>query len=187
MVTALDKADTTSLRRTLRVHLGTYGQRRITITAIYSDNEKGITAMAQDFAGAGITLHQSGPGMHVHVIERAIRHIKELACGTLSGLPYNCRMFLFRLLVVFVTTRSNRFPDSTRNDGLSPFQFLYNRTANAKIDAQLEFGCHYQYTARDPDNTMIPRTYEAIGTGTTCTLAKSFPRITSQKSLCPPK
>ena len=103
MVTALDKADTTSLCRTLRIHLGTYGQQRITITAIYSNNEKGITAMAQDYAGAGITLYQSGPGMHVHVIECAI-----LARRTLSGLPYNCPMFLFRLLVVFVPTCSTR-------------------------------------------------------------------------------
>ena len=46
MITALDKTDTTSLRRALRVHLGTYGQRRTTITSLYSDNERGITAMA---------------------------------------------------------------------------------------------------------------------------------------------
>lgn len=163
MVTALDKADTSSLRRVLRTHLGTYGQRHIRITAIYSDNERGITAMALDFAGAGITLHQCGPGMHVQIIERCIRYIKELARGLLAGLPYNCPIFLFRLLVVFVTTRSNMFPDSTRTDGLSPFQLLYNRTPNAKFDANLEFGCHYQYTARDPDNTMTPRTYGAIG------------------------
>ena len=52
MVTALDKADTISLRRVLRVHLGTYGQRRIAIATLYSDNERGITAMASDFAGA---------------------------------------------------------------------------------------------------------------------------------------
>ena len=57
MVTALDKTDINSLRRALRVHLGTYSQRRITISSLYSDNERGITAMASDFAGAGITLH----------------------------------------------------------------------------------------------------------------------------------
>ena len=34
MITALDKTDPTSLRRALRVHLGTYGQRRITITSV---------------------------------------------------------------------------------------------------------------------------------------------------------
>ena len=94
-------------------------------TSLYSDNERGITAIASDFDGAGITLHQSGPGMHVHVIERAIRHVKELARGTRSGLPYNCPIFLFRLLVVFVTTISNFFPESTRTDGLAPFQLLY--------------------------------------------------------------
>ena len=98
MVTALDKADTISLRRVLWVHLVTYGQRRITNTTLYSNNDRGITAMASDFAGAGITLHQSGPGIHVHVIERTIRHIKELARGTLSGLPYNCRRWCLNTL-----------------------------------------------------------------------------------------
>jgi hypothetical protein len=56
----IERSDTTTLRRTLRTHLGTYGQRRISIRHIYSDNEKGILCMSQDFAGAGITLHLAG-------------------------------------------------------------------------------------------------------------------------------
>jgi hypothetical protein len=62
---------------TLRRHLGTYGQRRIIVRHIYNDNEKGILCMTQDFAGAGIALHLAGPGMHVHIIERTIRFVKE--------------------------------------------------------------------------------------------------------------
>ena len=157
MVTALDKTDTTSLRRALRVHLGTYGQRRIAKTSLYSDNERGITAMASDFAGAGITPHQSGPGMHVHVIERAIRHIKELARGTRTiqlpniSFPTTSRLRVYKIQLL---PRVH-----------SPFQLLYNRTPNAKIDAQLEFGCCYQYTARDPDNSMTPRRHGGIGVG----------------------
>jgi hypothetical protein len=48
----IEKTDTPTLRRTLRVHLGTYGQRRITVRHFYSDNEKGILCMGQDFAGS---------------------------------------------------------------------------------------------------------------------------------------
>ena len=46
---------------------------------MYSDNGKGkgILCVTQDFAGAGITLHVAGPGMHVYVIERTVRTIKE--------------------------------------------------------------------------------------------------------------
>jgi hypothetical protein len=91
----LDKTDTPTLRRTLRIHLGTYGQRRISIRHIYSDNEKGILCMGQDFAGAGITLHLAGPGMHIHTVERAIRTIKEGVRGLLAGLPYPCLKAIF--------------------------------------------------------------------------------------------
>jgi hypothetical protein len=81
----IERTDTTSLRCALRTHLGTYGQRRIIIRHIYSDNEKGILCMDQDFAGAGITLHLAGPRMHIHIIECTIRYVKEGVRGLLSG------------------------------------------------------------------------------------------------------
>jgi hypothetical protein len=62
----IERKDTPTLRRALRTHLGTCGQRRIVVRHIYSDNEKRILFMGQDFAVAGITLHLAGPGMHVH-------------------------------------------------------------------------------------------------------------------------
>jgi hypothetical protein len=63
----LDKTDTPTLRHVLRTH----------------------------FAGAGITLHLAGPGMHVHTVERAIRTIKEGVRGLLAGLPYPCPKAIF--------------------------------------------------------------------------------------------
>ena len=163
LVTAASKTDLPTLRRILRTHLGTYGQRRITVEHIYSDNEKGITAMAPDFAGAGITLHQSGPGMHIHVIERQIRMVKEGVRTGLSALPFTCCDLLFKYLVGFTVTRANMFPNTTTMDNLSPFQILYNRPVNANRDAHLEFGALYEVTSRTGDNSMAPRTIGAIG------------------------
>ena len=163
LVTAVSKTDLQTLRRTLRNHLGTYGQRRITVEHIYSDNEKGITAMASDFAGAGITLHQSGPGMHVHTIERQIRMVKEGVRTGLAALPYSCCDLLFKFLVGFTVTRANMFPNTTSMDTLSPFQILYNRPVNVTRDAHLEFGALYEVTSRTGDNTMAPRTISALG------------------------
>jgi hypothetical protein len=117
----LDKTDTTNLRRALRTHLGTYGQQRITIRHIHSDNEKGILCIGQDFAGAGITLHLAGPGMHVHIIERTIRYVKEGVRGLLAGLPYPCPKLIFLHMVKFVANRLNMFPSATRTDNLSAF------------------------------------------------------------------
>ena len=159
----IERTDTVTLRRTLRTHLGTYGQRRIPIRHIYSDNEKGILCMTQDFAGAGITLHLAGPGMHVHVIERTIRTIKEGVRGLLAGLPYPCPKCLFIHMVPFVANRANMFPSSTRTDNMSPFQLMYNRPINAAIDCNLEFGAYYQISNRIMDNSMMPRTIGAIG------------------------
>ena len=163
MVTSIAKSDLTTLRRTLRTHLGVYGQRRIRINNLYCDNEKGITAMAADFAGAGITLHQSGPWMHVHVIERQIRTVKEGVRTGLACLPYSCCNLIFKFLVGFTVTRENMFPDSTRTDNLSPFQVLYNRPVDVNRDAHLEFGALYEVTSRTGDNTMAFRTISAIG------------------------
>ena len=161
----LEKTDTPTLRRTLRTHLGTYGQRRISVRHIYSDNEKGILCMGQDFAGAGITLHLAGPGMHVHTVERAIRTIKEGVRGLLAGLPYPCPKAIFIHMIPFVAYRTNMFPSSTRTDNIPPFQLIFNRHINAAIDCQLEFGAYYQVPVRTTDNTVAPRTLGAIGVG----------------------
>ena len=162
----IEKTDTPTLRRALRTHLGTYGQRRITVRHIYSDNEKGILCMGQDFAGAGITLHLAGPGMHVHIIERTIRYVKEGVRGLLAGLPYPCPRIIFLHMVPFVANRLNMFPSSTRTDNTSAFQLIYNRHINAAINCQLEFGAYYQVHNRLTNNTVdTPRTIGAIGVG----------------------
>ena len=162
----LDKTDTTNLRRALRTHLGTYGQRRIMIRHIHSDNEKGILCMGQDFAGAGITLHLAGPGMHVHIIERTIRYVKEGVRGLLAGLPYPCPKLIFLYMVTFVANRLNMFPSATRTDNLSAFQLMFNRHVNAAIDCQLEFGAYYQVHNRLQTNAVdVPRTLSGIGVG----------------------
>lgn len=163
-VTALDKPDVPTLRRILRHHLGHYGQRGLTIRHLYSDNERGILAMASDFAGSGIELHPAGPGMHVAIIERFIRYVKEGVRGTLSGLPFKCFAALFKHLVSFVADRLNIFPSSTRTDKLSAHQLLYNRTPDARKDINLEFAAYYQVTNRLSNNTTSSeRTIGALG------------------------
>jgi hypothetical protein len=157
----IERTDTPSLRRALRTHLGTYGQRRIIIRHIYSDNEKGILCMDQDFAGAGITLHLAGPGMHIHIIERTIRYVKEGVRGLQSGFKYPCPKIIFLHMVTFVANRLHMFPSATRTDNISAFQLMFNRHVNAAIDCRLEFGAYYQVHNRLHSNAVeIPRTLE---------------------------
>ena len=67
IATPIEGRDIASLRKVVRHHLTCYSQRRI----IYSDNERGLAALAPELAAMGIQLIHSGPGMHVHVVERA--------------------------------------------------------------------------------------------------------------------
>jgi hypothetical protein len=43
--------------------------------------------------------------MHVHVVERAIRYVKEGVRGVVNALPFTCPRILFRMLVPYVTLR----------------------------------------------------------------------------------
>jgi Reverse transcriptase (RNA-dependent DNA polymerase) len=163
IATPIEGRDIASLRKVVRHHLTCYSQRRISTPIIYSDNERGLAALAPELAVMGIQLIHSGPGMHVHVVERAIRYIKEGVRSVHAGLPYTCPRALFRLLVPFVALRLNMFPTSTRTDRLSAFQIIYNRPADARRDCHLTFGEMYHVTCRERSHSMAPRTVAAIG------------------------
>ena len=133
VVSPVPKADLVTLRRTLRIHRGVCGQQKIRVAHIYSDNEKGIVAMMNDFAGAGITTHFAGPGMHVDTIERQIRAVKEGVSSVLAGLCFDCCELLFKYLVAFTVSRMNMFPDSTRTDNLSAFSVQSHRQRSIRL------------------------------------------------------
>ena len=90
LCTFIENLEAPSLRAALNKHIEFYGQRQIKLKTLYSDNEKGITALGSDFSIAGITPFPCGPGMHVHIVERTIRYVKEAVRSVLHGLPYSC-------------------------------------------------------------------------------------------------
>ena len=163
LCTFIENREAPSLRAALNKHIEFYGQRQIKIKTLYSDNEKGITALSSDFSIAGITPIPCGPGMHVHTVERTIRYVKEAVRSVLHGLPYSCPRALFKMLIPYATLRLNMFPSTTRTDHLSAFQLVYNRPAHADRDCNLEFGAYYHVTSRTSSNTMAARTVAAIG------------------------
>ena len=165
LATCIESRDTASLRKAVRTHLAFYSSRRIPTPIIYSDNEGGIVALQSELAGSGIQLITAGPGMHVHVVERAIRYIKEGVRSVHAGLPYACPRAIFKHLIPFVALRLNLFPSSTRTDKLSAFQLVYNRSADAKRDCHLTFGGMYHITCKDRAHMMSVRTVAGIGVG----------------------
>ena len=165
LATCIESRDTASLRKAVRSHLAFYSSRRIPTPLMYSDNEGGIVALQTELAASGIQLITAGPGMHVHVVERAIRYVKEGVRSVHAGLPYVCPRAIFKQLVPFVAQRLNLFPSSTRTDKLSAFQLVYNRPADARKDCHLTFGAMYHVTCKDRNHTMAVRTTAAIGVG----------------------
>ena len=130
LCTPIESRDTLSLRSVLKKLLDFYGQRAIKVTKLYSDNERGLIALTSDLAAAGITPVNCGPGMHIHIVERAIRYVKEAVRSVLHGLLYSCPRILFKTLIPYATLRLNMFPSTTRTDHLSAFQLVYNRAAH---------------------------------------------------------
>ena len=163
LASSIESRDTATLRKVLRTHLAFYSSRRIHTPILYSDNEGGIVALQTELAADGIQLINSGPGMHVHIVERAIRYIKEGVRSIHAGLPYACPRAIFKHLIPFVALRLNMFPSSLRNDRLSAFQLVYNRPADARKDCHLTFGAMYHVVCKDRHHTMAPRTFLAIG------------------------
>ena len=54
LCTMIDNRETSTLRNALRKHTGFYGQGRIPISALYSDNERGISVLSSDLSAMGI-------------------------------------------------------------------------------------------------------------------------------------
>jgi hypothetical protein len=63
------------LRKALRKMFGAFGSRRIKITILTSDNERGIASLASDMSTMGVEVIVVGPGQHDHVMERMTRHL----------------------------------------------------------------------------------------------------------------
>jgi hypothetical protein len=122
--------------------------------------------MGQDCAGASITGHSAGPEMHVNIIERTIRYVKEGVRGLPAGFKNLLLKLIFPQIVTFFASRLSMFASSTRTDSFSAFQLMFNMDVNATINFQLDFGAYYQVHNRLRGNAVeIPRTIGAIGVG----------------------
>ena len=135
------------------------------MTSIHSDNEMGITALAMDFAGMGIQLIQTGAGMHVPIIERRIRTIKEGTRGILGGVPYTPPLAIFLHLPIWVTIKMSAFHSSALPDDATPFSILHSRPFNITVDAKYQWGSLHYVSGRETDNTMTPRATACIAIG----------------------
>ena len=135
LVESVINLTTPVLRMALRKMFGAFGSRRIKITVLTSDNERGIAALASDMSSMGVEVIVVGPGQHDHVIERMIRHLKEVVRATKHSLPFLVPDFMMILLVIACGNKLNLFPSTaTRTDYKTPLEAFTNRKMDLKLD-----------------------------------------------------
>ena len=157
----VDSTAVPTLRVAIRRMFKNSNARRIDVVRFTSDNEKGIASLFGDMSGMGVQAITVGSGQHDHVIERAIRYLKETVRATIASLPFHVPDCIMAHLVVSCTRKIMLFP-STRTDRISPFEVYYGRKADAKADIGLPFGTYCQVPCREMTSGMEPRTLGCI-------------------------
>jgi hypothetical protein len=102
---------------------GAFGSTQIKIMIFTSDSERSVAALAGDMSGMGVDVVAMGHGQHNHIIERMMRHLKEVIWATKLNLPFVVPDFLVKLLVLICANELNLFPSTaTRTDPRSVHQ-----------------------------------------------------------------
>lgn len=132
-------------------------------TALQSDGEGGLAAIASTINALGMIFNPAGPEQHVPIVENKIRQIKERVRAILSTLFFKLASFLLRWLVLYCVNRLNMSPSSTRMDATSPRELFLQRKIDFKRDLRISFGDYVQaHSVNTIRNSMAPRVEGAI-------------------------
>jgi hypothetical protein len=164
---------TAVLRPVIRRFFGTLNQRNIDVVRFTSDNEKGLAALFSDMSAMSVEQITVGPGQHDHSIERAIRTFKEELRTIIQSLPFNLADVLLPHVILAAAKKLLLFASRTRLDQTTPFEALFNRKADLRIDIGPPCLSYCHATRRDLKNNMDSRTVACLyleprmnGTGT---------------------
>ena len=172
-VACVNALTTTVLRPVIRRFFGTLNQRNIDVVRFTSDNERGLAALFSDMGAMSVEQITVGPGQHDHSIERAIRTYKEELRTIILSLPFNMADVLLPHVILAAAKKLLFFASRTRLDQTTPFEALFNRKADLRIDIGPPCLSYCHATRRDLKNNMEPRTVACLyleprmnGTGT---------------------
>ena len=160
------------LRPVLRRFFGTLNQRNIDVVRFISDNEKGLIALFSEMGAMSVEVITVGAGQHDHIAERGIRTFKEVLRPMIASLPYMMADNLLPHAILAAAKKLLFFASPTR-PGPTPFEHLFNRKADKRIDIGPPFGSYCHVTNRVLTNNMDARTVGCLyleprmnGTGT---------------------
>jgi hypothetical protein len=146
----------------------------IDVTAVRSDNEKGLVALKNDIQIAGIKLELAPPGGHVPLPERKICQLKSIIRATKASIPWEMPRVVMVFCVLFGTGCINYQRITAKPYVMSPYQQFTGGVIDYNLHLKSPFGAYVQATVATTDNSMNPRTHSAIVLGPTLNKTGSY-------------
>jgi hypothetical protein len=138
--TFISSKDSDALLKAIVETIKVYRANGFTIKVMNFDGETGITALEDQLLNLGIILNQRASKVHVGLVERAIRTIKDASRRILKSLPFELPWSLLPYLVDFAVSRINMVPSKTGSVLVSPRERLTGVRTNANIHLRFAFG-----------------------------------------------
>lgn len=164
MATHLRSRSTQDVKKALFQHLASYSSEDFLIKTIFTDGEGAIAALQTELNAAGIAVNTTAAGMHVPIVERMNRTIKERVRSILASLPYSLPHAMLPYAVLYAVRCINMAPTKGRKDRVSPREAFIGRKSSAKLDCRISFGDYVQIpiVSTVVRNNLDPRTVGAI-------------------------
>ena len=150
--------------KALNEMIETYAVNGWIVNNIYSDEEKGVIACAEDLRSKGVTIKYVAPGSHVAIAERKIRTIKDRARSLLQTIKYRVPISLLPHLILYTVTRINQTP-TIHTPSSSPREIFNGDVLDFEKDLRLNFGQIVEIINPVQRNDMQPRSEPAIYIG----------------------
>jgi Reverse transcriptase (RNA-dependent DNA polymerase) len=160
-VTRLKGKDEWTLWRALERHINFVARFGLKVASIRVDGE---SALATDFINAktGGIIDSGGAGVHVPLVERMLRTIKERIRATLNTLPFHITEKLEEFCVKGAVYAVNLVPKKSSRDYASPREKLFGVGIEVSKDLRHGFADYVQLHEEVTDNSMKGRTQGAL-------------------------
>ena len=163
-VTKIAKKDINTLLNTTISHMNIVRKHGHKVPLCRIDGESAMSSewFVSKISAEGTILDTTGAGEAVSVVERKIRHTKNLMRGIINTLPYRLTEQLESWLIRYVVSRINIVPTRNNFDYVSPREKLWGRRINVDKELKHGFGDYVQVHVSTVDNSMVERTSGAL-------------------------
>jgi hypothetical protein len=149
-----------AIKKAVKNQINLLRAKDFNVSIVHSDG--GFRSINEFIQSFGIQHQMCAAGVHVRIVERKIRVIKERMRTILFSLPFLLPNSLIPYLVTFATRTINMITTANSENNLAPFENFMCRRINYDIDLRIYFGLYCQVLCADTNNSMEQRTTGAI-------------------------